>query len=96
MTSSWTLVHIINEDSPLFGFSKEDMANAEAEVLVFVQGFDESFSSTVISRASYVYEDFVFGAKFKPMFHPNENKTSTILHLDKLDDFVDAELPIKF
>ena len=41
-------------------------------------------------------EDFVFGAKFKPMFHPNEDKTSTILHLDKLDDFVDAELPIKF
>lgn len=96
MTSSWTLVHIINEDSPLFGFSKEDMANAEAEVLVFVQGFDESFSNTVVSRSSYIYEDFVFGAKFKPMFHPNEDKTSTVLHLDRLDDYEEVELPMKF
>lgn len=96
MTSNWTLVHVINEESPLFGFSKEDMANAEAELLIFVQGFDESFSNTVVSRASYLYEDFVFGAKFRPMFHPNEDKTSTILHLDKLDDYEEVELPMKF
>lgn len=96
MTSNWTLVHAINEESPLFGFSKEDMANTEAELLIFVQGFDESFSNTVVSRASYLYEDFVFGARFRPMFHPTEDKTSTILHLEKLDDYEEVELPMKF
>lgn len=96
MTANWTLVHVINEESPLFGFSKEDIANAEAEILVFVQGFDESFSNTVVSRASYNFEEFVYGAKFLPMYHPNENHTSTILHIDKLDDITEAALPVSF
>jgi inward rectifier potassium channel len=77
----------------LFGFSKEDIANAEAEMLIFVQGFDESFSNTVVSRASYYFTEFIYGAKFAPMYHPNENKTSTVLHLDKLDDYLEAALP---
>jgi len=95
LTANWTLVHVINESSPLYQFSKEDIAAAQAEMLVFVQGFDESFSNTVISRASYSFDEFVFGAKFLPMFHPNEDNTSTILHIEKLDDYIAAELPIK-
>lgn len=96
MTANWTLVHVINEESPLFGFSKEDVINAQAELLIFVQGFDESFANTVVSRASYNYEEFVYGARFAPMYHPNENNTSTVLHIDKLDDYIPAELTIKF
>jgi len=93
MTANWTLVHIINEESPIYGFSKQDLMNAHAELLVFVQGFDESFSNTVISRGSYSYEDFVYGAKFVPMYHPNAQNSRTILHLDKLNEYVPAELP---
>ena len=95
LTSNWTLVHIINEESPLFGLTKEDIKNAELELLVFLQGFDESFSNTVISRSSYSHADFVYGAKFVPMYHPNEDNTSTILHLDKLDEYIAAELPVQ-
>ncbi len=96
MTANWTLVHPLNEDSPIFQFSKEDMSNAEVELLIFVQGFDESFSNTVISKASYTFDEFVFGAKFVPMYHPNETNDKTILHLDKLDLFSPIELPIHF
>jgi hypothetical protein len=66
------IVHMLNEESPLSGLSRQDMADAQAELLVFVQGFDESFSNTVVSRTSYTWEEFVFGAKFLPMYHPNE------------------------
>ena len=93
LTSNWTLVHIINEESPLFGLNKDDIENAQLELLIFLQGFDESFANTVISRSSYSYEDFVYGAKFVPMYHPNENNTSTILHLDKLDEYTIEALP---
>ena len=96
MTSNWTLVHFINEKSPLYQLSKEDIKNAQAEVLVFVQGFDESFANTVISRNSYTFEEFVYGAKFLPMYHGDEKKQTTILHLDKLDNYEEVELPIKF
>ncbi|MBZ5857656.1 ion channel [Flavihumibacter profundi] len=93
LTASWTLVHVINDESPFYGFKKEDLQNAMAELLVFVQGFDESFANTVISRTSYSYEDFIYGGRFLPMFHPNENNTSTILHIDKLDDYEPYVLP---
>jgi inward rectifier potassium channel len=95
LTANWTLVHVINEKSPLFNFTKADIDSAQAEMLVFVQGFDESFSNTVISRASYSFEEFVYGAKFVPMFHPNEDNSSTVLHIEKLDDYIAADLPIK-
>ena len=96
MVSNWTLVHIINEDSPFYNLTKEDIENSKAEILVFVQGFDESFSNTVISRSSYTYEEFVYGAKFLPMYHPNADNSETIVHLNKLDDYELVELPIKF
>ena len=96
MTANWTLVHPINEDSPLYQFTKEDIENADVELLVFVQGFDESFSNTVISKASYLHKEFVYGAKFVPMYHPNETNDGTILELDKLDHFAPADLPFQF
>lgn len=96
LVSNWTLVHIINEDSPLYGLSKEDIKNSQLELLVFIQGFDESFSNIVISRSSYTYEDIIYGAKFVPMFHPNESNTSTVLHLDKLDEYTIEKLPVDF
>jgi inward rectifier potassium channel len=96
LVSNWTLVHLINEESPLFGLNKEDIENAQVELLVFVQGFDESFSNIVISRSSYHYEDFIYGAKFEPMFHPTKDNTSTILHIDKLNDYTLQELPVKY
>lgn len=96
LTSNWTLVHIIDENSPFYQLTKEDIANGKAEILIFVQGFDESFANTVISRNSYTFEEFVYGAKFLPMYHADEQNQSTILHLDKLDDFEVIDLPIKF
>jgi inward rectifier potassium channel len=94
LTSSWTLVHLINEESPLYQYTRADIEKAEAEMLVFVQGFDESFSNTVVSRSSYRFDEFVYGAKFKPMFHPNADNTGTVLHLDLLDAYESAELPV--
>ncbi len=96
MTANWTLVHPINEESPMYHLSKEDLMNAQAEVLIFVQGYDESFSSTVFSRSSYTYEEFVYGAKFTLMYNSNENNTSTVLHLDMLDDYTPAEITEKY
>ncbi|MFP5042455.1 ion channel [Parasediminibacterium sp. JCM 36343] len=96
LISNWTLVHIINEESPLYHLTKDDIDNAKAEILIFIQGFDESFSNTVISRSSYTYEEFVYGARFTQMYHPNPEKTGTILYINKLNDFELVQLPIKY
>jgi inward rectifier potassium channel len=93
LISNWTLVHMIDEASPFYNLSKTDIENANTELLVFVQGFDDSFSNTVVSRSSYLHTEFVYGAKFAPMYHPNEDNSSTILELDKLSEYTLMELP---
>lgn len=95
LSLSWTIVHHITEDSPLYGFSIEDFKNADAEFLVFVKAFDESFSNTVVSRTSYTWHEIVYGAKFRMMYHENETNTTTILDLDKLNEYDSVELPVK-
>lgn len=91
---SWTIVHPINEKSPFYGFGPDDIKNTRIEVLVFVQAFDEVFSNTVVERTSYISEEIVWGAKFKLMYHPSEDKTTTILNLAKLDEFDRVEIPL--
>ncbi len=95
LTLNWTIVHVIDEESPFYGLSKEDIINSKLELLVFVQGFDESFSNTVISRSSYTFDELVYGARFVPMFNPNQDNTGTELHMEKLDEYELIELPVK-
>lgn len=90
---NWTVVHPINEESPLFGLSVTDLQNAKAELLVFLKAYDEGFSNTVIARTSYSWYEFVEGAKFKPMYHSNAEGTATILDFDQLNSYDVVKLP---
>jgi inward rectifier potassium channel len=87
LTLSWTLVHPINEESPLYGFTKTDFENTKGEVLVFVKAFDEMFSNVVAIRTSYTFDELVYGAKFIQMYEHSHDNTKTILHIDKLNVF---------
>lgn len=93
LSGSWTLEHAIREGSPLLGLSAADLTAGKAEFLVFLQGFDESFSNTVISGSSYTFEELVYGAKFKPMFHPNPQQTGTTVHVNWLNDYDRVSVP---
>ena len=66
----WTLVHPIDEKSPLRGATAESLREVEAEFLILLTGTDETFSQTVHSRSSYLADEVVVGARFKDMFVP--------------------------
>ena len=51
---SWTIVHPIDENSPLVGQGPEELERAEAEFLVLLSGIDETFSQVVHARTSYI------------------------------------------
>lgn len=87
LSLSWTLVHPITEESPLYQFNKEDVDHTEGEILVYVKTFDDMFSTTVAARTSYIFSELVYGAKFDLMYSENEDNTKTILHLDKLNSW---------
>ncbi|QEE49718.1 Inward rectifier potassium channel Irk [Flavobacterium alkalisoli] len=92
LTLSWTLVHPITEDSPFYGFTKEDFENTEGEIIVYIKAFDDLFSSTVATTTSYLFDEIEYGAKFEIMYNENEDNTTTILHLDKINAHKTAEL----
>ncbi len=94
LASNWTIVHTINEKSPLYQLTRKEIADAETEILVFVKGYDEEYANTVVSRSSYTYEEFVYGAKFDMMYEPSEDKSTTILHMDKIDSYHEEKLPV--
>ncbi|MEO7393404.1 MAG: ion channel [Chitinophagaceae bacterium] len=93
LTLSWTIVHPINEQSPLFGFMKEDIMKTDIEVLVYIKAFDEVFSNSVVARTSYISSEIVWGAKFKLIYHPSKDKSKTIIDLDQLHEFDLVALP---
>ena len=84
---NWTVVHPLDDDSPLHGFTDEDLRATEAEVYVLVRGFDDVFSNTVLQRTSYRFNEIVFNAKFEKMFYENEDDTTTIVEVNKLHNY---------
>jgi len=87
LTLSWTIVHPIDEESPLFGFKESDYKNIQGELLVFFKTFEDMYSSTVVKRTSYTFSEVVYGAKFLSMFTRSSHNDKTLLHLDKLNAF---------
>ena len=67
-TLHWTVVHPITATSPLHGVTPKRLADAEAEILVFVSAHESTFSTRVITRSSYLHEDVRWDAKFASIF----------------------------
>lgn len=82
---TWTIVHPIDPDSPLFEKTREDLEQASAEILILLQGFDDTFSQVVHSRYSYRYDELVWGAKFSPSFKVDP-KGDLVVEVDRIDE----------
>jgi inward rectifier potassium channel len=89
--TSWTIVHPVNEESPLQGWTNQDMLTKEVEIFILIKGFDEVFSQTVYYRHSFVGKEIVWGGKFKRPFFINE-KGKTVLDLTVIGEFNKMEI----
>lgn len=85
---NWTVVHPIDETSPLAGLSEQDIKECDLELYVLVKGFDDVFSNLVLKRTSYTHNEIRFNHKFVPMYY--ETSSTTILQLNKLDELTPA------
>jgi inward rectifier potassium channel len=90
---SWTLVHPIDSDSPLYGFTAEDYESRLGEILVYVKGFDETFSNSVLARTSYTFHEVLYGHKFTPMYVRDDTVRTTIVDHSKLSHANPIDLP---
>jgi inward rectifier potassium channel len=65
---TWTIVHPIDPQSPLWGKTLEDLERLQVEVLILIKAYDDTFNQTVLSRHSYRHEEILWGRKFAPAF----------------------------
>jgi inward rectifier potassium channel len=91
LTMSWTIVHPIDEESPMYGWLAEDYKKNNVEILVLLKAYEETFAQTVHARTSYRPEEIIFGAKFLPMTSPGEDN-SVIIDLKKIGAYEEAAL----
>jgi inward rectifier potassium channel len=84
---AWTIVHPIDEASPLYGATPEDLEAWDAEVLVLVSGIDETFAQTVHTRSSYKADEIVWGARFTSLFNPPKPDGVLSIDIGRLHDF---------
>ena len=65
---TWTVVHPINESSPLFRETLQSLRESQSEFLVLLKAFDETFSATVQTRTSFIPDEVLFGYRFANAF----------------------------
>lgn len=73
MALSWTLVHKIDEDSPFWNKSKEELLQMKPEILVTITGFDEVYGQRIRANKSYVIEEVVWNKNFDTIFKANQD-----------------------
>ncbi len=81
---SWVIVHPIDEGSPFFEKTKDEIMSMDIELFVFLKGYDDSFSQAIPASHSYLGEDLVWGARFVRNFYTEKNG-QTVSQVDKND-----------
>ncbi|MEH2569059.1 ion channel [Bradyrhizobium sp. AZCC 2289] len=61
---SWTLFHVIDAGSPLYGLTADDLEAIEVSLVVVVSGYDVVAAQTVHARKSYEYPEIRFGERY--------------------------------
>jgi inward rectifier potassium channel len=90
---AWTIVHPIDKDSPFWREEETTFGKCDAEVMVLLNGFDETFSQTVHTRSSYKGDEIVWGAKFKSMFNPPSDDGVVSVDIHRLSEYEQVPLP---
>ena len=87
---TWTLVHPIDDSSPLSGLTAEDLERQQAEFLILIKAFDDTFFQTVHVRYSYRHDEVVWGARFLPAFEA-DSTGKMVLDLHRLSEIAPTE-----
>jgi inward rectifier potassium channel len=86
---TWTVVHPIDADSPLFGKTAEEFARMQAELMVLIKAYDDTFSQTVLARYSYRHDEIIWGKRFAPAFAVDEHG-DLVLEVSRVGEYVES------
>lgn len=88
---AWTIVHPIDEKSPMFGLTEKDFERTDAEIIVVLSAMDETFAQMVHARSSYKLKEIKFGYKFANLYNEIENGEPISIDIRKLSEIEKAQ-----
>ncbi len=83
---NWTIVHVIDEQSPIADWTVDDLHEKEIEVIILIEGYDETYAQSVHASRSYTAPEIIWNARFSMMYYAEGGQT--ILELDRIDEFI--------
>jgi inward rectifier potassium channel len=87
LAMTWTIVHPIDENSPLRNLTYEELSKIDTEFMVSIKAIDDTYVQQVYNRSSYKWNDVVFDAKFEStLFTDASGKTG--IDLTKLSNYI--------
>jgi inward rectifier potassium channel len=89
LTLSWTLIHPIDEESPLFQMTEAQLKDEGPSLLVSISGFDEAISSSINDRHNYRPGDIRMGHVFTHILQDMDDGAIQI-DLTRIHDTVPA------
>lgn len=87
LPTTWTIVHEIDKESPLFEFSKEDLINQHGELIIMISYYDESFNQEVHQMHSYFLNEIRLDHTFVKAYYYNDDGKMVLDH--KLFDSIE-------
>lgn len=76
---SWTVLHWIDEISPLRGMKDEDLRTSEAEIIVILSAMDSTMVAPIHARFSYIADDIIWNRRFKDILSRGDDG---MIHVD--------------
>ncbi len=86
---SWTVYHVIDENSPLYEISFDELKSRNTELFISLIGHDETFSQSIFTRRSYTTDDIAFNKQFVDIIERNNNQLK--INIEKISDLRDLD-----
>ncbi len=78
---SWTIVHPITTDSPMYEISESDFNKSDPELIILFKAINDTYSQSVYSRVSYKAKEIDWNSKFVPIKQVANNDGSISINL---------------
>ena len=87
-----TVVHPIDDASPLKGLTQNDLTRSDAELLILLTATDETFAQVVHTRSSYKPDEIRCGHKFVNIYNEVLDGEPISIDIRKLSEIEPAPL----
>jgi inward rectifier potassium channel len=75
---TWTVMHAIDETSPLYGATAEDLKNWQAEIVIVLSGADDIFAQRIHARHSYLPDEIIWNQQFEDVLSIDDDGNRVI------------------